>query len=315
MSPWLASAWQFIIEGMDSKAAPHAWCIVHPPGVAASELSDQLVRVLLCQDPVNNESCGHCASCRMRDTHPDVFSLEPEGAARMIKIDAVRDAIEVAYTTASMGGRRVVLIRPADCLNQASSNALLKIVEEPPRGTIFVFQTALPGKLLPTLVSRLRMVKVAMPSPELIARTSQSLGITAQQVNLASALLAEPFVARTNPDRFALAKDVFQALVRIRGGADAQIIIKSFSKIDALVASTVMERVCEHLIRAHYDSDHNAVTDILRAPYPAVPLLFLFKERIAEVKKQGQAGIAVNTGLALGSLFAVWGFIWTRVQA
>jgi hypothetical protein len=57
------------------------------------------------------------------------------------------------------------------------------------------------------------------------------------------------------------------------------------------------------------------VTEILTAPYPAVPLLFQFKERIAEVKKQAQAGIAVNAGLALGSLFAAWGFIWTRVQA
>ena len=134
-------------------------------------------------------------------------------------------------------------------------------------------------------------------------------------MNLASALLAEPLAAQTNPDRFALASDLFQALVRIRGGVDAQMVVKSFSKADALVASTVMERVCEHLIRAHYDSVDNAVTDILKAPYPAVPLLFKFIERIAEVKKQAQAGVAVNAGLALGSLFAAWGFIWTTVQA
>jgi len=127
--------------------------------------------------------------------------------------------------------------------------------------------------------------------------------------------LAEPLAAQTNPDRLTLANDVLQALVQIRGGADAQMVVKSFSKADALVASTVMERVCEHLIRAHYDRADNAVTEILTAPYPAVPLLFQFKERIAEVKKQAQAGIAVNAGLALGSLFAAWGFIWTRVQA
>ena len=315
MSPWLAASWQSIVEGLHSKASPHAWCIVHPPGVPAGELSDHLVRVLLCQDPVNHEPCGDCVSCRMRDTHSDVLTLEPEGAAGMIKVDAVRDAIEVAYTTASMGGRRVVLVRPADCLNQASSNALLKIVEEPPSRTVFVFQTALPGKLLPTLVSRLRTIKVPTPSAELFAQAVQSLGITRQQVNLASALLAEPLAAQTNPDSLALANDVLQALVRIRGGADAQMVVKSFSKADTLVASTVMERVCEHLIRAHYDRVDNAVTEILTAPYPAVPLLFQFKERIAEVKKQAQAGIAVNAGLALGSLFAAWGFIWTRVQA
>lgn len=313
MSPWLASSWQSIVEGLDSKASPHAWCIVHPPGVAASELTDQLVRVLLCQNPTDHEPCGYCVSCRKQNIHPDVLSLEPEGAAGMIKVDAVRDAIEVAYTTASMGGRRVVLVRPADCLNQASSNALLKIVEEPPSGTVFVFQTALSGKLLPTLVSRLRIVKVATPPPELLAQTRQSLGITVHQMDMASALLAEPLAAQTNPDRLVLASEVFQALVRIRDGADAQMVVKSFSKADALVASTVMERVCEHLIRAHYACVQNAVIEALEAPYPAVPLLFQFKDRVTELKKQAHTGIAVNAGLALGSLFAAWGFIWTRV--
>ena len=240
--------------------------------------------------------------------------LEPEGAAGMIKVDAVRDSIDTAYTTASMGGRRVVLVRPADCLNQASSNALLKVVEEPPSGTVFVFQTALPGKLLPTLVSRLRMVKVPTPTSEILEQTAQSLGVSQEDMVIAEALLAEPMSVQINPERFALAKDVLQAMARVRHGEDSQKVIKSFAKADALVASIVMERVCECLIRAQFDGLNSSVTSILAPPYPPVALLYQFKERIAEVRKQAQAGIAVNAGLALGSLFAAWGFIWTKVQ-
>ena len=232
----------------------------------------------------------------------------------MIKVDAVRESIDTAYTTASMGGRRVVLVRPADCLNQASSNALLKVVEEPPSGTVFVFQTALPGKLLPTLVSRLRMLKVPTPTPEILEKTAQSLGVSHDDMLVAETLLAEPMAEKTDPERLALARDVLKAMARIRHGEDSQVVVKSFAKADALVASIVMERVCEQLIRAQFDDVSNPVTSTLAAPYPPVTLLYQFKERIVEVRKQAQAGIAVNAGLALGSLFAAWGFILTRVQ-
>ncbi len=314
MSPWLRSSWHQIVDGLRSQSLPHAWCIVHPPGVIASELTDHLVRTLLCQAPSSNEPCGQCVSCRIDESHPDLLLLQPEGAAGMIKVDSVRDAIEVAYTTASLGGKRVILVRPCDCLNQASSNALLKVVEEPPSGTVFVFQTSLPGKLLPTLVSRLRMVKVPNPSPEILQQTAESLGVSHSDMDLADALLSEPMALKTDPDRFGLAKDVLNAMARVRQGADSQVVVKSLGKADALVASTVMERVCEHMIRAQYGAIENSVTSVLKAPYPPVVMVYQLKERIAEVRKQAQAGITVNSGLALGSLFAAWGFIWTRVQ-
>ena len=230
MSPWLDSSWRLVLEGLQFKAPPHAWCIVHPPAVVASELTDQLVRLLLCQNPTHHQPCGQCVSCRIQETHPDLVLLEPEGAAGMIKVDSVRDSIDTAYTTASMGGRRVVLVRPADCLNQASSNALLKVVEEPPSGTVFVFQTALPGKLLPTLVSRLRMVKVPMPTPEILEQTAQSLGVSHEDMIIAETLLAEPMAVQTSPERLALAKDVLQAMARVRHGEDSQKVIKSLPR-------------------------------------------------------------------------------------
>ena len=314
MSPWLKAPWQLILEGLQSASPPHAWCLVHAPAVAADSLTDHLSHSLLCDAPTKGEPCGVCVSCRIPDPHPDILTLGPEGAAGMIKIDAVREAIEVAYTTASMAGRRVMIVRPADCLNQAASNALLKVVEEPPSGTVFIFQTSVPGKLLPTLVSRLRTVKVPVPTPQILEKTAQSLGINSEDLLISGALLAQPTAAQTAPERLALARDILDALLRVRFGEDSQVALKPFGKVDMLTALTVMERVCDQLIRAQFQQySQNPITAALSAPYPSVRLLYQYKERVAEVRSQAQAGIAVNSGLALGSLFAAWAFIWATV--
>lgn len=314
MSPWLKASWQSVLEGLQSASPPHAWCLTHVPAVTADSLTDHLAHSLLCDAPRKGEPCGECVSCRIPDPHPDILTLGPEGSAGMIKIDAVREAIEVAYTTASMAGRRVMIVRPADCLNQAASNALLKVVEEPPSGTVFIFQTAVPGKLLPTLLSRLRMVKVPVPTPQILKKTAQSLGISGEDLLLTDALLAEPMALQTAPERVGLARDVLDALVRIRFGEDSQVVLKPFGKVDMLTASTVMERVCDQLIRAQFQQcSQDPITATLTAPYPSVRLLYQYKERVSEVRTQAQAGIAVNSGLALGSLFAAWAFIWARV--
>lgn len=314
MSPWLKAPWQLILEGLQSASPPHAWCLVDAPAVAADSLTDHLSHSLLCDAPKKGEPCGVCVSCRIPDPHPDILTLGPEGAAGMIKIDAVREAIEVAYTTASMAGRRVMIVRPADCLNQAASNALLKVVEEPPSGTVFIFQTSVPGKLLPTLVSRLRMVKVPVPTPQILEKTAQSLGINSDDLLISGALLAQPTAAQTAPERLALARDILDALLRVRFGEDSQVALKPFGKVDMLTALTVMERVCDQLIRAQFQPcSQNPITAALSAPYPSVRLLYQYKERVAEVRTQAQAGIAVNSGLALGSLFAAWAFIWATV--
>jgi len=160
----------------------------------------------------------------------------------------------------------------------------------------------------------LRMVKVPTPTHEILEKTAQSLGVSHDDMLVAETLLAEPMAIKTDPERLTLARDVLKAMARVRNGEDSQVVVKSFAKADALVASIVMERVCEQLIRAQFGDVSNSVTSTLVAPYPPVTLLYQFKERISEVKKQAQAGIAVNAGLALGSLFAAWGFIWTRVQ-
>ena len=101
------------------------------------------------------DACGKCRACDRiaRGVHVDVIVLEPDDRAS-IKIDVVRDMLSRTGYRPFEGRRRVVLIRDADTLDQESQNALLKSLEEPPPGTMFILTTAVPGMLLPTVRSR-----------------------------------------------------------------------------------------------------------------------------------------------------------------
>jgi DNA polymerase-3 subunit delta' len=101
------------------------------------------------------DACGKCRSCDRiaRGVHVDVIAIEPDDKAS-IKIDVVRDVLSQTGFRPFEGRRRVVLIREADTLEPASQNALLKSLEEPPPGTMFILTTAVPGALLPTVRSR-----------------------------------------------------------------------------------------------------------------------------------------------------------------
>ena len=109
--------------------------------------------------PLNGElaidACGKCRACDRiaRGVHVDVIALEPDERAS-IKIDVIRDVLGRTAFRPFEGKRRLVLIREADTIEPQAQNALLKPLEEPPPGTIFILTTAVPGALLPTVRSR-----------------------------------------------------------------------------------------------------------------------------------------------------------------
>ena len=101
------------------------------------------------------DACGKCRACDRiaRGVHVDVIALEPDERAS-IKIDLVREVLAEDRLPSVRRPRRVVLIREADTLEPAAQNSLLKSLEEPPPGTMFILTTAVPGALLPTVRSR-----------------------------------------------------------------------------------------------------------------------------------------------------------------
>lgn len=110
----------------------------HPPALAAAALG--LAAKLLNTDDIAK--------------HPDLFSLRPEGKARFIKVDSLREFLRKIQLTATAGPRKVGVVYEADRMNDATANAFLKTLEEPPDSTTLFLLTTHPNKLLPTIRSR-----------------------------------------------------------------------------------------------------------------------------------------------------------------
>ena len=101
----------------------------------------------------DEKPCGECESCLLvrQGNHPDVTELD---AASNNSVEDIRDLREKVYLSSVRGGRRVWVLDEAHMLSKSASNALLKTLEEPPEGLVFVLATTEPEKLPPTILSR-----------------------------------------------------------------------------------------------------------------------------------------------------------------
>lgn len=160
--PWQENLWQQL-AGRAQHA--HAYLLHGPVGIGKRALAERLMARLLCLSPNGLDACGNCKSCHLlaAGTHPDNFVLEPEEADKPIKVDQVRELVEFVVQTAQLGGRKVVLLEPAEAMNLNAANALLKSLEEPSGNTVLLLISHQPSRLLPTIKSR--CVQQACPLP------------------------------------------------------------------------------------------------------------------------------------------------------
>ncbi|MGV8889862.1 MAG: DNA polymerase III subunit delta' [Pseudomonas sp.] len=160
--PWQDSLWQQLAG---RKQHAHAYLLHGPAGIGKRALAERLMASLLCQRPSAQDACGECKSCLLlkAGSHPDNYILEPEEADKAIKVDQVRDLVSFVVQTAQMGGRKVVLIEPAESMNINAANALLKSLEEPSGDTVLLLVSHQTSRLLPTIKSR--CVQQACPLP------------------------------------------------------------------------------------------------------------------------------------------------------
>jgi DNA polymerase III subunit delta' len=130
--PWLHARFGELTRLMDAGRLPHALLISGPRGVGKRSLADALIARVLCAAP-GEAACGRCHGCRMLAAgyHPDLLRVEPEEGKRQIRIDPIREVNAFVAQTAQQGGYRVILIAPAEAMNVAAANALLKSLEEP----------------------------------------------------------------------------------------------------------------------------------------------------------------------------------------
>ena len=161
---------------------PGAMLFVGEEGVGKKRFALEVARALNCRTPKDQEACGVCSSCTRINKlnypqredgeewtqiiwtdHPDVgLVVAPK---RVLRVEQMRQIEKEANYRPFEGKARVFLIDEADKLNDASANALLKVLEEPPRTSHLILITARPAMLLPTILSRCQMIRFSPLTP------------------------------------------------------------------------------------------------------------------------------------------------------
>lgn len=133
---------------------PHALIIEGEEGIGKKTLARDLACALVCRG--EDKPCGECTQCKkaMSGIHPDISEYIPSGTANSFHVDTVRNIISDAYIQPNEAEYKVYILANAHCMNQNAQNALLKILEEPPKYVVFILTTESKSALLSTVLSR-----------------------------------------------------------------------------------------------------------------------------------------------------------------
>ncbi len=168
--PWQNNSWVEIFS--NKLKMSHAYIFYGAQTSEINKFADQVIKSVLCSKPTNEHfACGKCQDCLWSKTnHPDLCrvinrSEEKNLKTDIIKVDDVREAKEFLQTASHQtNGKKIVSIYGADRLNISASNAILKIVEEPPDDCLVIFTVNNLNDLLPTIISRCRLIAFSKPS-------------------------------------------------------------------------------------------------------------------------------------------------------
>lgn len=169
---------------------PHALIFSGITGVGKRTTAKVVAMALNCAVGADKAApCGQCSSCRKiaSNSHPDLLQIEPQG--RHLRIDQVRELLRTLAMKPYQAAHRVVIVANAQAMNKEASNALLKILEEPPADTTLILTAQETSDLLPTIISRCRHLHFnPLPSEAIISLLSDADDIDTLFIQTAAAL-------------------------------------------------------------------------------------------------------------------------------
>ena len=219
LAPWNEEAWRKVAEPAQNGRLAHALLLTGADGLGKRAFAERLAALLLCEQP-ESAPCGRCRSCELfakrvqhdpEETRPDGTLAQPHGYPghpdamfvgyvfnekaspkkmySSLVVEQIRDLSAWFGLTPRRGRAQVALIDPADALNEAAANALLKTLEEPNSGRYLILVSAFPARLAATIRSRCQRIEFRVPGDALARQWLQKNGVddkVAQEALVAS---------------------------------------------------------------------------------------------------------------------------------
>lgn len=203
----------------DPSALAHAWLITGPPGSGRSTLARAFGAALIAE-PGDTAAMNQV----LAGTHPDMTALRTEGV--IISIKEARALVERSYFSPSLGRYRVIVMEDADRMAERTSNVLLKALEEPPEQTVWVLCAPSDADLLPTIRSRVRVLRLREPSVTdvaslIVERTGVPADVAEESARHAQRHIGMAQRLATDDDARARRAETLSAVLAVRGISDA----------------------------------------------------------------------------------------------
>jgi len=203
----------------DPSQMSHAWLITGPPGSGRSTLAYAFAAALIAEP--GDENAMRQVMAR---THPDLAALRTEGV--IISIKDARSLVERSYFSPSLGRYRVMIMEDADRMVERTSNVLLKALEEPPEQTVWILCAPSDADLLPTIRSRVRILRLREPDVAdvarlIVQRTGVDEAVAEQSARLAQRHIGMAQRLATDAASRERRERTLRGVLRVRGVGDA----------------------------------------------------------------------------------------------
>jgi DNA polymerase-3 subunit delta' len=243
---WLQPSWTQLSNYIDQNRIPQALLIIGNKGLGKQQLAEYFSQSLMCSSPLSEGGyCGKCQSCTLfqAKTHPDYIFIAPEETGKVIGIDVVRQLTVKLSLKPQYESYRLVVINPADSLNNASANAFLKYLEEPTERTCLILITDRPSKLPATIRSRCQKLLVSVSDEAAVKTWLTQQGVVEDVDLLLKVSQGSPLLAKRLSEGSALniRADCFKQWQKVAKLEDNFVIIaEQWNKLDKAVMDLLL---------------------------------------------------------------------------
>ncbi|MCP3679163.1 MAG: DNA polymerase III subunit delta' [Gammaproteobacteria bacterium] len=314
--PWQLESWQQLQQ--QRQRLPHALLFVGSEGVGKMHFASLLSASLLCSRPqTNGLACDSCRACHLikAGNHPDLLQLVPEKPGQPIKIDAVRQLVKFNALSSHAQQAKVAIIYPAEAMNSAASNGLLKTLEEPADQRYIILVSQQPNLLSATLRSRCQMLHFSLPSREIALTWLTQQGVHSPTLLLDLAMGA-PLKAKAlqQDDSIAMRSQLFEQWSRFSQGAIGLVTLtEAWEKLNITALLWHLKSWISDMIRLQLLNDPaNMINRDLAIPlkkwaeYCNSQQLFYYLDEIQQTEAVLSKKIALNKRLLLENLLISW---------